>query len=393
MKIFLKKNEDRRLLLGHQWVFSNEIERVEDFSPDEVIADLYNFRGKFLGRGFYNKNSLIAFRLLTTSYDETIDINFFSKRIKDAYKFREQYTRNNSAFRLVYGESDFLPGLVIDKYNDLYSIQIFSKGMDYFKDIIVDILVKELNADAVIFKNNFPYRKMEGLDLYESVAFSKSNCKLETVIELDGLKYNIDLLSGQKTGHFLDQVDNRLKLRRFIKPSDTVLDLFCNDGGFSMNAAIAGANEIIAVDISSQAISQMRSNFEINNLNCHINFYNKDVFDFLKEEIKSGRNYDVVILDPPSLTKSKKDLKNATNAYIRLNSQAFSLCKTGGIVFTFSCSGIVSETLFREIIVHSAKLVSRKVRVIDYSLCSFDHCFLPQMEETIYLKAYLLYII
>lgn len=393
MKIILKKKAERRFLKGYQWVFSNEIDRVDDYSQDEPIAELYDYRGRFLGKGFYNKHSLIAFRLLTTIQSQKIDRDFFAEKIKAAFDFRSKYSRNKSAFRTVYGESDFLPGLVIDKYNDFFSIQVFSKGMEHYIDIITDILVNELKAEAVVLKNNFPYRKLEGLDLYEKIAFPDTADQLSTIVELDGLKYNIDLLKGQKSGHYLDQVDNRLKIRRFVSIDSNVLDLFCNDGGFAMNAALAGANSVTAVDISEVAISQAQQNIKLNNLEEKISFQVSDVFDYLNLQVKNKKKYDLIILDPPALAKSRKDFKNAINAYIRLNSKAMMLIAQRGFLFSFSCSGVISESSFREIIVKSALIAKRKVRVIDYSICSLDHPFLPDMQETIYLKSYLIQVI
>ena len=354
---------------------------------------MYDYRGKFLGKGFYNKHSLIAFRLLTTAHSQAIDEQFFTERIKVAFNFRNRYSRNKSAFRAVYGESDFLPGLVIDKYNNFYSVQIFSKGMEHHIPVITNVLINELGAEAIVLKNNFPYRKLEGLDLYEKIVFPEVADSLDTIIELDGIKYHIDLLKGQKTAHYLDQVNNRLKIRQFISKESNVLDLFCNDAGFAMNALLAGANSVIGVDISENAISQARQNAELNKLSPKISFEVSDVFDYLNVQRKNDRRYDMIILDPPSFAKSRKDLNNAINAYIRLNSKAMILTAPGGFLFSFSCSGVISESSFREIIVKSALIANRKVRIIDYSVCSFDHCFLPQMEETIYLKSYLLNII
>lgn len=393
MKIILKKKRERRFLKGHQWIFSNEIDKVEDYSEDEPLAELYDYRNKFLGKGFYNKHSLIAFRLLTTVRSQMIDERLFTERIKMAFGFRNKYSRNKSSFRVVYGESDFLPGLIIDKYNNFYSVQVFSKGMEYYIDVITHILVNELRAEAVVLKNDFPYRRLEGLDLYKKIVFPPTADSLNTIIELDGIKYNIDLLSGQKTAHYLDQVNNRLKIRQFISKESKVLDLFCNDGGFAMNALLAGAENVIGVDISENSVSQARQNIELNKLKGKILFEVADIFDYLNVQSKNNKKYDMIILDPPSLTKSRKDLNSAINAYLRLNSKAMKLISPGGFLFSFSCSGVVSEMTFREIIVKSTLIAKRKVRVIDYSICSFDHCFLPEMEETIYLKSYLLNII
>lgn len=381
MKIFLKKNQERRILAGHLWVFSNEIERIENFTTNGTISELYTHSGKFLGKGFYNKNSLIAYRHLTST-DIEIDKNLFSERIRVSYEIRNNILNPNSAFRVVNGESDFLPGLIIDKFSDAYSIQIFSLGMQRYIEIIKDILVDEYSAKIVIEKNDFEYRALEGLTKNTGILFGREENSVVN-INIDGIKYIVDIIKGQKTGFYLDQNENRFNLRKFVKPGDKVLDLFCNDGGFSLNAAIAGAKEIIAVDSSENAINNFKRNFAINNLK-NYSVFNSDVFEFLKFSDK--KKYNIVILDPPSLTKSRKNVLNALQGYFELNKNSMELVIDGGYLFTYSCSHHISEKDFVDILRKSARSTGNTIRIIGFSNCSVDHPLNPAMPETKYLK-------
>lgn len=385
MKLFLKKNEERRLLSGHLWIFSNEILRVENFIENGSVTELYTSNGKFLGKGFYNKDSLIAYRHLTNSNIE-IDKKFFSERIRLSYTLREKLLSHNTAFRVVNSESDFLPGLIIDKYADAYSVQIFSLGMQSYIEIIKEILVEEYSAKLVVEKNDFEYRTLEGLSMKSSILFG-NEAETKVKINIDGIEYFVDILKGQKTGFFLDQNENRFNLRKFITSGDSVLDLFCNDGGFSLNAAIAGAKEITAVDSSEIALKNLEDNFKLNKLYSY-SVINADVFDFLKS--KNESRYDVVVLDPPSLTKSKRNILNALQGYFELNKNSMELIKNGGYLFTYSCSHHVAEKDFIEVLRKSARKASKNIRIIGFSNCSIDHPLNPSMPETKYLKSVIL---
>lgn len=385
MKIYLKKNEEKRLLTGHLWVFSNEILKVGNFSANGVVSELYTYNGKFLGKGFYNKDSLIAYRHLTNS-DIEIDKKFFSERIRFSYELRGKLLGHNSAFRVVNSESDFIPGLIIDKYSNSFSIQIFSLGMHGYLDIIKEILVEEYSANAVVEKDDFDYRALEGLPGETLILYGlEKDTKVE--VKIDGINYIVDILKGQKTGFYLDQNENRFNLRKFISPEDSVLDLFCNDGGFSLNASFAGAKNILAVDSSEIALNNLKNNFALNKLK-NISVINTDVFDYLKTEKDSI--FDVVILDPPSLTKSKKNIPNAIQGYFELNKNSLQLVKDGGYLFSYICSHHITEKDFIDIIRKSARKASKKIRLIGYSDCSIDHPVNPSMPETKYLKGVIL---
>ncbi|MBI5402605.1 MAG: class I SAM-dependent rRNA methyltransferase [Ignavibacteriae bacterium] len=392
MKIFLKKNEDRRLNIGHQWIFSNEIEKTEGDLSNGDVVELFDFREKFLGMGFYNKNSLIAYRHLTDK-KEIINKEFVRKRILNANKLRTKINPLRKSFRLVNSESDFLPGLIIDRFDDKYSVQTFSFGIDRFLSDISDILISEFNASLIIEKNDNDLRILEGLPKQEKIIYNQKGTEdvsFDTVIY--DIKYHVDLLKGQKTGFYLDQVENHFELRKYIDGDSKVLDLFCNEGGFALNAASAGAKEITAVDSSQYAIEQASLNSGMNEFE-NISFVCCDVFKYLNSQDSVKHIFDLVILDPPSFTKSKKNVNSAIEGYIELNSKAMKLIKPGGILFTFSCSHHIDEKTFESIISKSALTAKRKIQVIGFKNCSYDHPVLPQMPETKYLKSYLLKIV
>lgn len=392
MKIFLKKNEDRRLNIGHQWIFSNEIERTEGNPSNGDVVEVVDSRGKALGTGFYNKNSLIAYRHLTDT-KENIDKEFIRKRIIKANEYRVKINPLRTSYRLVNSESDFLPGLIIDKFDDKFSIQTFSFGIDRFLNDITDILISEFNASLIIEKNDNELRVLEGLPKQEKVLYNIKGTE-ETSFDANiyNIKYHIDLPKGQKTGFYLDQVESHLEIRKFINKDSKVLDLFCNEAGFSLNAAFAGAKEIIAVDSSQYSIEQASLNAKLNGFE-NISFICKDVFKYLDSSESSKGIFDAIILDPPSFTKSKKNVNSAIEGYIELNSKAMKLLKPDSYLFTFSCSHHIDEKNFENIISKSALKAKRKIQVIDFKNCSYDHPVLPQMPETKYLKSYFLKVI
>lgn len=392
MKIYLKKNEERRLQAGHQWIFSNEIEKADKEILNGDVVEVIDSRGKCYGLGFYNKNSLIAYRHLT-DVREKIDKEFFRKRILKANRFRSDINPARTAYRMVNSESDFLPGLIIDRFDDKFSIQTFCFGTDKYLNDITDILISEFNASLIVEKNDNELRLLEGLQKQEKILYNFKGTE-ETSFETSiyNVKYNIDLLQGQKTGFYLDQVENHFGLRKYINKDSKILDLFCNEGGFALNAAFAGAKDITAVDSSKYVIDKSIQNADINGFG-NINFISEDVFKYI-EKIKATKNlFDVIILDPPSFTKSKKNINSAIEGYIELNSSAMKLLKPDSILFTFSCSHHIDEKAFESIISKSSKLSKRKVQVIEFKNCSYDHPVLPQMNETKYLKTFILKVI
>ncbi len=387
MKIFLKKNEERRILSGHLWVFSNEIDYIDNATADYGIADLYSHGKRFLGRGFYNKKSLIAFRLITYKKEE-IDFNFFEKRIVDANNRRIKVFPDKKVYRVVNAESDFLPGLIIDRFEDYISFQISTAGIELFKKEIIDLIDLIFSPKYIIEKNIIPSRELEGLPLSQSVI--KSSGESEKTVIIDDIKYIINLEEGQKTGFYLDQNENRKEIRKYVNKDSIVLDLFCYEGGFSLNAAFKGAKEITGIDSSEKAIKRARRNSELNNFK-NIVFIEKDVFSFLNEE--SQQKYDIIILDPPSFAKTKKNIKTAFEGYIEINTKALKLLKRNSILITFSCSHHITEEKFLDVLGKSARKSGRDVKIIASSKCSYDHPILPQMPESIYLKGFTLFVV
>ncbi|HEX2787930.1 MAG TPA: class I SAM-dependent rRNA methyltransferase [Ignavibacteria bacterium] len=381
--IILKKNEEKRLLNGHQWIFSNEIKEITGNPANGDIISLYSVSNKFLGKGFYNKNSLIAYRQLTS---ENIEINFnlIKQRIFDANDYRINLYPERAAYRVINSESDYLPGLIIDRFGNNFSFQIFSLGMEKFKEDLIELLKNDFNADLIVEKNDNNLRTLEGLEKFEHISYAKENKDDYTFVQsIDGIKYKIDLVNGQKTGFYLDQAGNRIKIREYVKENYNVLDLFCNEGGFALNAALQKTAKITAVDISETSLNTAKENARLNSFS-NIDFIADDVFEYLD---KDKYTYDVIILDPPSFTKRKKNIDNAISGYIELNKKCLDKIKRGGYLFTFSCSHHISEEIFENIIVKSARLTKRKIQIIDSGITSYDHPVLPQMEETKYLKS------
>lgn len=391
MKIYLKKNEERRLKIGHQWIFSNEIEKIDGEIIDGSVGEIFSDRGTFLGKGFYNNHSLIAYRHLTDSQEE-IDINFLRKRIKTAEQHRLKIHPERKSFRLCNSESDFLPGLIIDKFENVYSIQIFSKGMEKFKDDVVAVLKNDFKASAVFEKNNNELRVLEGLEKIEGDLYKSSDIKEDDFIaEIDSIKYSINVLKGQKTGFYLDQAFNRMKIRKYVSENSEVLDLFCNEGGFALNAVYAGCKKITAVDSSEHAIAQAAKNSKLNGFE-GIDFVCEDVNKYFDIVFQSNRKFNLIVLDPPSFTKSRKNIPSAVKGYIELNYKAMRLLHKNSILMTYSCSHHISETQFEDILVKSAAEAGRKIQIIDFANCSYDHPVLPQMSETKYLKGYIIFV-
>jgi 23S rRNA (cytosine1962-C5)-methyltransferase len=389
MKVYLKKNEERRLLSGHQWIFSNEIGKTEGDYINGDVCELYNYSGEFLGKGFYNKNSLISYRHLTSDRNEEINKNYFERKISEANNRRK--ILNRDVYRMINSESDFLPGLIIDRFEKAFSLQIFSLGMQRFVDVIKEILIDKFNADYIIEKNESDLRTMEGLDKTNNILYNREDeFSTEFIVNIDDIKYSINLFEGQKTGFYLDQVENRKLIRDYIKNGDRVLDLFCNEGGFALNAAFGGASDIIAVDSSEVALETAKRNSELNNFN-NINFISSDVFKYL--ENYNEELFDFIVLDPPSFTKSKKNIQNALKGYIKLNTLAMKLVKRGGYLFTFTCSHHIDEGMFEVVLSNSSKKSGQRVQILHFSNCSVDHPIIPGFTETKYLKSYLLRIV
>ena len=379
--ITLKKNEDRRILSGHLWVFSNEIAKIEGEPAAGDIVTLRNHGGAPMGKGFYHPGSLIAFRLLTRE-DEEIDFQYFQKRIERAIALRTLLYPQAKAYRLVYGESDFLPGLIIDKYHHYLSVQTFSFGMDKRLTLICDVLDALLKPKGIAERNESQIRVLEGLELKKGIVRGTVD---PVTIEENGISYEIDILEGQKTGFFLDQRENRLALRRYCKGAN-VLDCFSNDGAFALNAAHAGAKHVTAVDVSETAVKRASANAALNDLSKSVTCVGADAFEYLKSAVAAKKQFDVINLDPPSFAKSRKMVSTAKKGYKDLHALAFGLMPKGGILTTSSCSYHIEEPTFLEIVHQSAQASGKTVRLLEWRGASPDHPVLPAMPETRYLK-------
>ncbi len=379
--VILKKNEDRRILSGHLWVFSNEVAEIKADPQAGDVVELYNYQNKLLGIGFFNPHSLIIVRLLSHEAEE-IDFKYFTKRIENAFNLRKKIYPDTEVYRVVHGEGDFLPGLIVDRYNNFLSVQTFSYGMEQRLPLICDVLESIFNPKGIIERNEAPIRKVEGLEQRKSIL--RGN--VETVlIDENDIKYSVDLIEGQKTGFFLDQRENRKAFRRYTKDAN-VLDCFCNEGGFALNAAYAQASTVSAIDISDGVILRAKQNSSINNLSSNVIFLTAEAFDYLENAVKQNIKFDVINLDPPSFAKSKKSVRKAKRGYKDIHTNAIKLLKPGGIITTASCSYNITDETFLDIINECAHKENRNITMLDWRGAAPDHPVLPSMPETKYLK-------
>ena len=382
--LYLKPKEHYRIQKGHLWVFSNELAtRPRDIASGETVK-LFTHDKKFLGTGFYNPHSLISIRLISRK-DEEPDKDFFLKKFREALTLREKiYTSDETnAYRLVHGESDGLPGLIVDRFNKAIVLQAFSAGMDVHLPLICDALQELLSPAVIIVRNESPLRELEGLALYKDVVRGDRSETKQTIFDAD-ISYEVDLLEGQKTGFFLDQRENRRVVRKFSADAE-VLDVFTNDGGFALNALYGGARSAILVDASKEALQRADRNAQLNKFS-EYSLVAADAFDTLDQMVESKESFDLVVLDPPSFTKSRKNLPGALKAYKRLNKLGLQLLKNGGFLATASCSHHVSEEDFLQSVHAAALSAGCQLRLIHKNTQPFDHPVLLAMPETGYLK-------
>ncbi len=378
--IFLKKNESRRIRNGHQWVFSNEIAKTEGSPETGVLAELYDQK-EYLGTGFYNKNSLISLRLLNSTYDGDLE-EYIKDSILKANELRKTFYPNRNSYRMVFSESDFLPGLIIDKYNNTYVLQVYCFGMNANIQLVVDVLKDELGAENIFTRNDGYFRKLEGLPEDDTVYLGETKPE---VIDDGELKYKIDFSASQKTGFYFDQCDNRDFIERLSKDK-TVLDAFCNSGGFGMHAAKAGAGYVTFLDSSKGEIENAEKNFALNELKSETDFVAMDVFDYLQKSIDAGRTFDIVMVDPPAFAKSRKSIPTALKGYAKLNKMAAACVGINGYLVTSSCSHHISQEDFLEAVYSGAAKAGKKLQQVHFNGASLDHPSIPGMNETTYLK-------
>ena len=381
-KIILRKKISPRISNGHPWIFANEIDKLDDEIEPGGIAEIFYHDGKFAGRGYVNTKSQIVARILTRNKQEQINEDFFFERIRQAWQYRQRlgYIEN---CRLVFGEADFLPALVIDKFNNYFVLQTLSLGIDKWKQTIVDILEKIFSPAGIYERNDVPVRELEGLP--QQKGFLSKLFDPNIIINEDGLQFHVDLENGQKTGYFLDQQDNRRAIRQIVKNAD-VLGAFCYTGTFELHAGFYGARSVLGLDISETAIKQATRNAILNQLENVCKFQEVNAFDALKAWAKEGRQYDVVILDPPAFTKSRETIEKAITGYKEINLRGMKLVKKGGFLVTCSCTNLVNPELFLQIIQMSAKDARRTLRQVTYNAQSSDHPIVWGIDNTHYLK-------
>ena len=381
--IKLKQKEDRRILRGHPWVFSNELERSTNvFEPGEIV-DVLDFSGRFVGRGYVNPRTLIAVRILTRK-QEPIDREFLRAKIAAAHALRTNLGFGES-YRAVFSEGDGLPGLIVDKYAGTLVVQSSTAGIDGLTDDIIAVLKEEYAPQAIVLRNDTSSREIEGIVQEKRVVFG-SVTGPET-IEESGISYRVDVLEGQKTGFFFDQRENRLALKDYVNGRRT-LDCFCYVGAWSLAAAKAGASEVIGLDSSEKAITLAKENAALNGL--PVQFKNADVFEELRALEKQRERFGCIVLDPPAFVKSRAKVREALKGYKEINLRAMKLLEPGGILVTCSCSHHIDQELFREMLIDAAYSAGRQARLLEMRSQARDHPILLAARETEYLKCAIL---
>lgn len=382
LKVILRKKIGHRVLNGHPWIFSNEIDMMDDQLEGGDIADVYTAEGKFVGRGYVNPRSTITVRLLTRQRDEVIDAAFFHQRILKAWDYRKRlgYVEN---CRLIFGEADDMPQLIIDKFNDYFVIQTLALGIDRWKPQIVAALQEIFHPKGIYERNDVPVRELEGLVQQKGFLTEAFDTKIR-IVE-NGLNFNVDVEKGQKTGYFLDQQDNRRAIRHIVQGAD-VLGAFCYTGTFEIHAAHYGAKSVLGLDISASAVQQATENAAINGLQDVCKFREINAFDALKQWSREDRRWDVVMLDPPSFAKTRDNIEKAVSGYKEINLRGMKLVKPGGFLVTSSCTNLVQPGLFLDIIDMAARDARRRIRQVEFRAQSADHPIIRGLENTNYLK-------
>lgn len=383
--IQLHPKRDRRLATGHKWIFSNEIAEIKGQPEAGEVVQVRRTDGHHIGYAYYHPHSLIAGRILT--YERVVpEASFYSDRIRTALELRTRRYPDANAYRVVHSEADGLPGLVIDKFDAAVVIQIVCTGAERHLDWIVAAVDEHLHPETILLKNDSGLRTLEGLPQYVKVIKGKENPDPIDIREYDIL-YRVNLLDGQKTGFYLDQRENRWAFRQFIRPGDRVLDAFCNDGGFALHAAKAGATDILAIDSSKPALERAKANMALNGVS-GIRFESHDLMDWLPKQA-GGELYDVVNLDPPGFAKNKKLAGAALKGYHKLHEAAIRLLKPGGILCTATCSHHIEADRFFDTVLMAAGAQGREVQLLHRGGQPADHLVLPSMPETQYLDVFI----
>ena len=388
-KVCLHRGEERDIRSGGWWVYDNEIGWIDDICTDGGIVDVLDSRMQFVARGYFNRRSKIAVRVLTRDESEVIDRDFFRRQVETAWKFRQSLGFSN-ACRVVFGESDGLPGLTVDKFGDYLSFQTVSLGMEHWKPDIIEILVELFQPKGIYERNDVPVRAKEGLEQITGCVYGEVP-PLTTIREHDAAML-VDIAHGQKTGHFLDQQENRGRIAPYC-PGRTVLDLCCHTGGFSIHAALYGAASVESVDVSEEALQMVLDNANANGVADKITTTCGNVFDIVRNYADDGKRYGLVICDPPAFAKSRKALDGAYRGYKELNLRSMKLVEPGGFLVSCSCSQFMTPELFLKMLREAAADCGRQARLLEILMQSRDHPATINAEQSHYLKGYILQII
>lgn len=392
--VTLKKGEGRSLKAGGLWVFDNEIDTIMGTFTNGDIVIVHDFDGYMMGRGFINQNSKIRVRMMTRNKEQQIDEAFLRNRVQTAWDYRKD-TVDTSSCRVIFGEADFLPGIVIDKYEDVLVVESLALGIDRFKETIVRLLKECMAEDGIHIRGVYERsdakeREKEGLTKVKGFIGEPFDTNIE-IVE-NGVHYMVDVENGQKTGFFLDQKYNRLAMQKICK-GKKVLDCFTHMGTFALNAGIAGAKDVTGLDISEYAVEQAARNAKLNHLEDTVHFRCANVLDELPKLAAAGEQYDVVILDPPAFTKSREATKNAIKGYREINMKGMKLVKDGGYLATCSCSHFMTQELLAKTIKEAAKATHKRLRQVEFRTQSPDHPILWAADESYYLKFFIFQVV
>ena len=392
--VHIKKGEARSLKAGGMWIYDNEIESISGNFENGDMVEVVDFDGYFLGHGFINTRSKITVRVMSRKRDAVIDDDFIEMRVRNAWEYRKT-TVDTGSCRLIFGEADFLPGIVVDKFSDVLVVESLALGIDRWKPVILEKLKKVLAEDGIAIRGVYErsdakVRLQEGMERFKGFSGEPFDTKVQ--IEENGVKYLVDVQDGQKTGFFLDQKYNRLAVQRLCRGAK-VLDCFTHTGSFALNAGIAGAASVLGVDASELGVAQARENAELNGLSDRVQFLCADVFDLLPELERQGEKFDVVILDPPAFTKSRASVKNAVKGYREINMRGLKLVKDGGYLATCSCSHFMDPELFTKTIREAAASSHKRLRQVEYRTQAADHPILWAADSSYYLKFYIFQVV
>ena len=392
--VTLKKGEGRTIKAGGAWIFDNEIDTITGRFKNGEVVTVHDFDGYPMGKGFINQNSKIRIRMMTRKPDQEINEAFLKMRVKNAWEYRKT-TVDTSSCRIIFGEADFLPGLVIDKYEDVLVVECLALGMEQFKETIVNFLKEILAEDGIKIRGVYERsdaneRTKEGLSKMKGFIGDAFDTNVE-IVE-NGVHYMVDVANGQKTGFFLDQKYNRLAMQRICK-GKKVLDCFTHMGTFALNAGIAGAADVTGLDISEYAVSQAEANARLNHLESTVHFRQVNVLDELPKLAQAGEKYDVVILDPPAFTKSREATKNAIKGYREINMKGLKLVKDGGYLATCSCSHFMTQDLLAKTVKEAAKATHKRLRQVEFRTQAPDHPILWAADESYYLKFFIFQVV